>query len=95
MSTLKIQQLAELIRDRTNSLGSYLVENKLPAPSFDADGPPAFPIPASETSLEDSRLEVIEALDELRALMMGPKEYLLSFSVTMSASEHRGRSSSQ
>jgi hypothetical protein len=91
MSTLQIQQLAELIRDKTNSIGSYLVEHKLPAPSFDADGPLDSPIPKSEAAVEDARLEVIEALDDLRALMMGPKEYLLSFGVILPASAHGER----
>lgn len=50
------------------------VASGAPAPSFDANAIPVFPLPPE---LEDTRQDALEAVEELAALLRGPIPYLM------------------
>ncbi|KAK7750912.1 hypothetical protein SLS62_007175 [Diatrype stigma] len=84
-STTRIIELSSLIARETARLDAFLTENKLPTPSLGADALWTIPIPEAATDIEASRMAVIEACSELKALMTGPKA-LLHFKWTAYAS---------
>ncbi|KAI1651918.1 S-adenosyl-L-methionine-dependent methyltransferase [Daldinia loculata] len=84
-STNKIIELSSLIARETALINDFLVRNKLPTPSLDANALQSIPIPDSATDIKAARIAVIEACSELEALMTGPKE-LLKFKWTAYAS---------
>lgn len=86
-STNKIIELSSLIARETALINDFLVRNKLPTPSLDANALQSIPIPDSATNIKAARVAVIEACSELEALMTGPKE-LLKFKVNSSRSIH-------
>ncbi|KAI1378983.1 S-adenosyl-L-methionine-dependent methyltransferase [Hypoxylon crocopeplum] len=73
-STNRIIELSSIIATETARVQDFLVKNKLPTPSLDADALWSLPIPKSAPDVEASRLAVIEACSELKALMTGPKQ---------------------
>ncbi|KAK8123895.1 hypothetical protein PG999_003813 [Apiospora kogelbergensis] len=79
MSTTRILELSSRIATNTTKLNDYLVSNNLPAPSFDLNGPTDSLIPKENTDLEAARVAIIDDTLELRQLMLGPREYLMSY----------------
>ncbi|KAI0465722.1 S-adenosyl-L-methionine-dependent methyltransferase [Xylaria cf. heliscus] len=79
MATSRISELANRIAENTAKLDSYLLRNNLPSPSFDIDGPRDTLIPKNEVDLESSRVAIIDDTLELRRLVLGPREYLMSY----------------
>lgn len=79
MDSSKITNLATTIAVNTATVNSYLSSNGLPLPSFGVDASSKSLIPPEETEIEAARVAVIDATLELRDLMMGPKEHLMSF----------------
>ncbi|OTA92758.1 hypothetical protein M434DRAFT_31515 [Hypoxylon sp. CO27-5] len=75
-STNKIIELSSLIAEKTAVVNDFLVRNKLPTPSLDADALCSIPIPEDATEVKEARAAVIDACSELKALMTGPKELL-------------------
>ncbi|ETS84291.1 hypothetical protein PFICI_02316 [Pestalotiopsis fici W106-1] len=73
--TRSLSELAQLIQIRTVSIEGGLKSAGIPQPSFDAAAPAVLPI---GSELEDIRDDLIEALDELRALVLGPVGHLFS-----------------
>ena len=71
----RITKLAGVIAKKTAELDSFLLSRHLPFPSFDIDAPPDFRLPEE---LESTRNLVIDASTELKELLLGPKELLLS-----------------
>ncbi|KAI2467442.1 S-adenosyl-L-methionine-dependent methyltransferase [Annulohypoxylon bovei var. microspora] len=74
----RIVELSSIIAKETTKLDNFFVKNGLPTPSLDADALWSIPIPESATDLKASRLAVMEACSELKALMTGPKVLLRS-----------------
>jgi hypothetical protein len=70
----RIAELASIIQEQTSKVDAYLTSNNLPSPSFD----PAYPLRLSlPPDVQASRDAVLEASDELTALMLGPIESLV------------------
>ncbi|MCJ1246594.1 hypothetical protein MMC30_003803 [Trapelia coarctata] len=74
--TNRITALATLIAQNTAIIDTYLTTNNLPTPSLDANCPAKLPIAEEAVEVVAARAAVIEATDELQALMMGPLELL-------------------
>jgi hypothetical protein len=70
----RIVELASIIQEQTSKVDAYLASNNLPTPSFDISCPPKLFLPAEIQASPDS---VLQASDELTALMLGPAESLI------------------
>jgi hypothetical protein len=68
-STSRISELASIIQRQTAVVDEYLKANGLPTPSFDASYQPALQFTEDISAARDA---VLEAMDELQALMLGP-----------------------
>lgn len=71
--TDRITELAAIISQNTERISTYLNAHDLPPLSFAADAPPGLP-----EVLGSARAAVVEAADELKLLVQGPKEALQS-----------------
>ena len=69
----RIVELASLIHDHTVKVDDYLASQKLPSPSFGVSNPAKLSLPPQ---IEASKDAVLEASDELHALMQGPVVYI-------------------
>ncbi|KAI1110206.1 S-adenosyl-L-methionine-dependent methyltransferase [Nemania sp. NC0429] len=78
MATSRIVELASRIASNTAKINDYLLSQNLPTPSFDVDGPRETLIPKDEVSIEAARVAIIDDTLELRRLVLGPREYLMS-----------------
>lgn len=76
-----ITELASRIAANTAKLNDYLVANGLPTPSFDINGPKDTLVPKHEAEVEAARVAIIDDTQELRRLVLGPREYLMSYTV--------------
>ena len=83
----RIIELSTLIAKETAKLNQFFEQNALPTPSLEADALWSLPIPEDATDLKASRLAVISACSELKALMTGPKA-LLHFKVRYARQSH-------
>jgi hypothetical protein len=70
----RIAELASTIQEQTSKVDAYLAANNLPSPSFDVSCPLRLSLPPE---IQASRNAVLEASDELTALMLGPVESLI------------------
>ncbi|KAK9422181.1 putative S-adenosyl-L-methionine-dependent methyltransferase [Seiridium unicorne] len=77
-----LSELAALIQTRSASIEDALKSAGLPPPSFAVGSPLALPL---SPELEDTRDELVEALDELRALVLGPMGHLLMLMLPLPA----------
>lgn len=73
-SNSRIATLAAIIQEETSKVDNYLASNNLPSPSFDVSTPLRLSLPPEILA---SRNAVLEASDELTALMLGPVESLV------------------
>jgi hypothetical protein len=73
--------LARLIASETEKIAAHLSQNDRAFPSFGVDGPATSQISPGATDIETARLAVIDATQRLRSLILGPRDYLLSFQV--------------
>ena len=69
MATSRISELASIIAAKTAEIDTYTASEGLPSPSFDADSPPRLLL---HPHVAASRQAILEATDELHALMLGP-----------------------
>ncbi|KAF2791438.1 putative O-methyltransferase [Melanomma pulvis-pyrius CBS 109.77] len=76
-SSSRIVELANIIQTNTQAVDGYLASKGLPAPSFAADNPPTL-LFGHGAEIEASRQAVVDATDELQALMLGPTGTLSS-----------------
>jgi hypothetical protein len=74
--TRSLSELGNTVKSLTNSIGEFLDEANLPTPSFAQGSSSVYP-----DSLQDSRAELLDALDELRALVLGPTSYIYFTSI--------------
>jgi hypothetical protein len=85
MTTPSILELASIISSNTSKINDFIQAENLSQPSFDADAPKNSVIPADNHELEAARGAVIDATLMLHDLILGPKEHLLSFTVSFLA----------
>lgn len=69
MATSRIAELASLISRNTAEVENRLLADGLPCPTFDADQPPTL---VHNPKIAAARQAILEATDELHALMLGP-----------------------
>ena len=69
MDTTRITELASIIASKTALIDTHLTAQGLPSPSFDPDSPPQL---LNQGSIAEARRIVLEATDELHALIQGP-----------------------
>lgn len=74
-----IESLSEAIAHNTRKVAEYLRAESLPFPSFDTDAPSESMIPADATEIQKARADVVNDTRKLRDLMLGPRDYLQSF----------------
>ncbi|GAP82801.1 putative S-adenosyl-L-methionine-dependent methyltransferase [Rosellinia necatrix] len=79
MASSRIVELATKIASNTARINEYLLSHDLPTPDFDVDGPLDTLIPKHEIDVESARVAVIDDTLELRRLVLGPREYLMSY----------------
>ncbi|KAF4633506.1 hypothetical protein G7Y89_g4613 [Cudoniella acicularis] len=79
MDTSSASELATIISVNTAKITEYLTSRGLAAPSFHVDAPNRSLIPSDAPEIETARSAVIDATLQLRDLLLGPKEYLMSF----------------
>jgi hypothetical protein len=68
-STGRLIQLVGILQEKVGEVDTYIHENDLPDPSFDANYPPVLVLPPSQDA---ARKAALEALDELRDHLLGP-----------------------
>lgn len=78
MATSRIAELASIIKENTSLVESYFASNGIPTPTFDTD---ASPKNLLEAAIAKPRQAILEATDELHALMQGPAGVLAGQSV--------------
>ncbi len=79
MSSSRLVELSARIAANTTKVNDYLITHQLPQPSFDVDGPLESLIPKQAIDIEAARVAVIDDTLELRRLILGPRDYLLSY----------------
>lgn len=75
MAASRMAELALLIATNTANIDTYLASKGLPTPSFDASQPAHL---LNDNKVAAARRAVLEATDELHALMLGPIGILTS-----------------
>ncbi|KAI9873469.1 MAG: hypothetical protein M1830_000374 [Pleopsidium flavum] len=79
MASARISELASIISRNTAKVNDYLSSRNLPAPAFDVDAPSTSLIPPEAEEVEAARAAVIDATTKLHDLMLGPRDFLQSF----------------
>ncbi|KAI0153303.1 hypothetical protein GGR57DRAFT_468242 [Xylariaceae sp. FL1272] len=88
MAASRITELAERIAQNTAIVNEFLDNNGLSQPTFDADGPSTSQIPSTEPIVSGARQMAISDCQELRQLLLGPTEHLISFRHNELLSQH-------
>ena len=65
----RIGELSSIISSTTSKYDKYLSTQSLPTPSFDPGAPPFLPLPSD---MAEAKQLILEATDELHALIAGP-----------------------
>ncbi|RYP57680.1 hypothetical protein DL769_009335 [Monosporascus sp. CRB-8-3] len=79
MSSSRIIELSPRIAANTAILNDYLVANHLPMSSFDVDGPQNTLVPKHMVDVPAARVAIIDDTEELRRLVLGPRDHLMSY----------------
>ncbi|KAJ4420448.1 hypothetical protein N0V82_004324 [Gnomoniopsis sp. IMI 355080] len=87
MADSRILELSQRIAANTEKLNSYLVDNDIPQPSFSINAPLAATIPDAEIEIVAARQAIINDTLELHQMVLGPKDYLMSFSENLLVSQ--------
>jgi hypothetical protein len=82
MSQPSLSELAATISANTAKIENYLRSHDLKSPSFDVDAPTGSLVPSDAPELETARSELIDATLMLHDLILGPKEYLMKYTVS-------------
>lgn len=80
MATSRIAELASLIARNTSEVENQLSADGLPCPTFDADQPPTL---VNNPKIAAARHAILQATDELHALMLGPISLVTSATVCL------------
>ena len=78
-----LNSLAAKISDLTARLTKALEDNKVPAPTFAADGPTRYETVASDVFL--LRQELLDSVKDLEYLTQGPTESIMNYAHTVSS----------
>lgn len=78
MATSRIAELAWRIAHNATEVEKHLLADGLPCPTFDADQPPTL---VHNPKIAAARQLILEATDELHALMLGPMTLVTSSTV--------------
>lgn len=78
MPPSRIVELSSIIHEHKTKVNAYLESKNLPTPSFDASYPGRIPLPSH---IQASREAVLDASDELTALMLGPVGFMARYFV--------------
>lgn len=73
-NSTRISELAAIITSSTSKIDSHLLSKGLPTPSFDTDAPSHL---LFDKEILSCRQVILEATDELNALMRGPIAMLM------------------
>ena len=73
MATSRIRELAAVIAANTEQLDAHFSEKGLPSPSFDPDSPADLLL---DSEVIATRQAILDATEELNALMQGPIDLL-------------------
>ncbi|KAI9713788.1 MAG: hypothetical protein M1820_000518 [Bogoriella megaspora] len=74
-----ISELAASIAANTALVSDFLSSKNIPTPSFTVDAPSSSQIPSDALEIEAARVAVIDDTLKLRDLMLGPRDYLMTF----------------
>ena len=69
MTASRISELAAIVAERTAEIDAYVAAENLPSPSFDPEFTPGVLL---GPKIAASRQAILDATDELHALMLGP-----------------------
>ncbi|RYP10033.1 hypothetical protein DL765_008232 [Monosporascus sp. GIB2] len=69
-----LPELGDVIQAQSNAIYDWLRANDFPQPSWSREA--SLRTPPYPSAIEERRAELLEALDELRALVLGPNSYL-------------------
>ncbi|KAK2591762.1 hypothetical protein QQS21_010552 [Conoideocrella luteorostrata] len=72
----RLTDISRRIEENTHTLADKLNTQGLNAPSYGADGFADFPLKDSGTEALQARQQILELTEELRDLILGPREYL-------------------
>jgi len=81
MASPTIAELATIISTNTAKVNEYLSNQGLQLPSFHVDAPSRSLVAGDAPEIEAAREAVIDATLLLHDLMLGPKEYLMKYTV--------------
>ena len=79
MAPSRIVELSSIISENTAKVDSYLTEQNLPFPSFDPSSEFTPALPRDIKVFQDA---VLEATDELNALLLGPVRFVAHLPVS-------------
>jgi hypothetical protein len=72
----RLTRISRQIGENTQILTEGLHARGLSAPSYEAEGPPDFPLTGSDAKTLKARQQVLSLTKELRDLVLGPREAL-------------------
>ncbi|KAI8630535.1 S-adenosyl-L-methionine-dependent methyltransferase [Xylariaceae sp. FL1651] len=79
MDMFEVKVISSRIAANTNKVNDYLVTHNLPTPSFDVNGAQDTLIPKHVLDTKLAKAAIIDDTLELRCLVLGPREYLISY----------------
>lgn len=80
MATSRIAELATIIATHTKQIDAHLATKGLPSPSFDPESPAEALL---DSEVIASRQSILDATDELHALMQGPVDIITARPVSI------------
>ncbi|RYP72569.1 hypothetical protein DL770_007949 [Monosporascus sp. CRB-9-2] len=88
MCTSRMIELSSRIAASTAILNDHFVANHLPTPSFDVDGRQDTLVPKRMVDVKAARAAITDDTEELRRLVLWPRDYLMSYSADELLSQH-------
>lgn len=83
MAASQVVEISARIAKNTAKPNEYLVTHNLSSPSFAEDGPSDALTPEDVLEIQAARVSITDDTAELRRLVLGPREYLMSFAVRL------------
>ncbi|KIW08680.1 uncharacterized protein PV09_00631 [Verruconis gallopava] len=74
MASSRLMELTEIISANTKKINDFFHAEGIQGLSFDVNAPTDFPVPSSNVEIQAARRAVVNATQELRDLMVGPRE---------------------
>lgn len=89
MASQKMSDLADIIDKNTKIVTAYYSDHQIPAPSVDTSSP--FTAIIHDEKVAAARFAALAAMHELKCLMLGPTEALMSVEVRLFSMVTSGR----